>query len=224
MKTALLLALALGAPVAAAQDLDEDSSRQRSREFENEVVREIVRGVYLKAGAGSNQFLLNYSGVIRPVLASNLTVGQDFIDRERMSVAWEVSFAQALHNGPKFEELPSFPGVVQGDIHTFGALAAIEASGYLTRRFGVGIKAGGGITMVPVLMESTAYEAEVVINSWGGVPSAAHSGPLPTFGGGPTIEYYTKLSHFSVGADIEAIYIVNLDLALAPSGWLKYTF
>lgn len=224
MKTALLLALALGAPAAVAQDLDEDSSRARGREFDNEVVREIVRGVYLKAGAGSNQFLLNYGGVIRPVLASNLTVGQDFIDREKMSMAWEVSLAQALHNGPKFEELSSFPGVVQGDLHTFGGLASLEVSGYLTRRFGIGVKAGGGVTVVPILMESTAYEADVVGDAWGGVPSAAHSGPLPTFGGGPTIEYYTKLSHFSVGADIEAIYMVNLDLALAPSGWLKYTF
>lgn len=226
MKTALLLALALGVPgIASAQDLDADTSSRRSkRDFESEVVREIVRGVYLKGGAGSSLYLLNYGGAIRPVMGLNLSVGQDFIDQERMSVAWEVAFQQALHNGPKFDELASLPGVVQGDIHTFTGLAMIEASAYLSRRFGIGFRAGGGVTMAPILMEPTAYENDVVIAQWGGLPGIAHSGPLVTFGGGPTIEYYTKLSHFSIGADIDALYILNLDLALTPAGYLKYTF
>ncbi len=217
MKAVVALAAALWtAPTAAAQDKDGAKG--------NEVVREIVRGVYIKAGAGSSQYILSYAGLIRPVVASHLAAGMDFIDRERMSVAWEVSLLQALHNGPKFEELASVPGVVQGDIHTFSGLGYVEASGYLTRRFGVGVRAGGGVTMVPVLMEPTAYENEVVIGQWGGQPAVAHSGPLPTFGGGPTIEYYTKLSHFSVGADVDVLYILNLDLALTPQGYLKYTF
>ena len=38
------------------------------------------------------------------------------------------------------------------------------------------------------------------------------------------IEYYTKLSHFSVGADIDVLYMLGLDLALNPTGYLKYTF
>ena len=224
MKTALTLALALGAPLAHAQDLDEDSSRKNRRDFDNEVVREVVRGVYLKAGAGSSQFIASYAGLIRPVVGMNIAVGQDFIDRERMSIAWEIDLMQSLHNGPKFEELSALPGVVQGDIHTFGGIAFIEASAYVTRRFGLGIRAGGGVTMAPILMEPTAYENDVVIGQWGGLPGVAHSGPLPTFGGGPTIEYYTKLSHFSVGADIDVLYMLNLDLALTPAGYLKYTF
>lgn len=224
MNTALLLTLVVGSGVASAQDLDEASSREASRNAKDEVVREVVRGLYLKGGAGSSSYLLTYRGIIRPVAALTLGVGQDFIDQERLSVAWEVDVLQALHNGPKFDELALVPSVVQGDIHTFSGLAYVEASAYLSRRFGLGVRAGGGVTLVPILMEPTAYENEVVLNEWGGVPAVAHGGPLPTFGGGPTIEYYTKLSHFSVGADVDVLYILNLDLALTPGGYLKYTF
>jgi hypothetical protein len=42
--------------------------------------------------------------------------------------------------------------------------------------------------------------------------------------GGPTIEYYTKLSHFSIGVDVDVYYVINFDLAVAPAGFLKYTF
>jgi len=42
--------------------------------------------------------------------------------------------------------------------------------------------------------------------------------------GGLTFEYYTKLSHFSVGADIDAMYIVNFDLGISPTAYLKYSF
>ena len=78
-----LVALAVGlmaAPIAQAQD--ENSSRKDRRDFENEVVREVVRGVYMKSGAGSQQFLgvTLPGGFIRPVVAMNLAVGQDFID------------------------------------------------------------------------------------------------------------------------------------------------
>lgn len=224
MNTTLLLALALGSGAASAQDLDEQGSRGASKSGKDEVVREVVRGVYLKAGAGSSSYILTYSGIIRPVAALTMGVGQDFIDQERLSVAWEVDVLQALHNGPKFEELSAIPAVVQGDIHTFSGLAYVEASAYLSRRFGIGVRAGGGVTIVPVLMEPTAYENEVVLAEWGGQPAIAHAGPLPTFGGGPTLEYYTKLSHFSIGADVDVLYILNLDLALTPGGYLKYTF
>jgi hypothetical protein len=41
---------------------------------------------------------------------------------------------------------------------------------------------------------------------------------------GPTIEYYTKLSHFSVGMDLDVTYVLNFDLGISPLGYLKYTF
>ena len=229
MRTALLIALTLFGTTAQAQDLDGDrgSSKKGAKSGKDEVVREVNRGMYMKAGAGSSQFIGSASGIIRPVVGLNLSAGQDFVDQERLSVAWEVNFAQALHHGPKFDELfdvqQTHGLLVEGDIHTFTGIAFIEASTYLTRRFSIGIRGGGGITMVPVLMDATAFTDDVELGIWGAT-SGIHAGPLPTFGGGPTIEYYTKLSHFSVGADIDVLYMLGLDLALNPNGYLKYTF
>ena len=225
MKTALLLALAMATPASWAQD-DRDSSRQGARDFDSEVVREIQRGMFVKAGAGSTQYIGNFNGILRPVVALNIGIGQDFVDREKLSVSWEAVFNQALHNGPKFEELGSLPPPVevQGDIHTFAGMAMFEASGYLTRRFGIGIRAGGGVMVVPVLMELVNYQEDVEGGAWNGVPATVHAGPLPLVGGGPTIEYYTKLSHFSVGLDADVMYAIGMDLGITPSGYFKYTF
>ncbi|NCG18660.1 MAG: adventurous gliding motility protein CglE [Rhodobacterales bacterium] len=227
MRTALLIALTLFGTHAQAQDLDSDrgSSKKGAKTGKDEVVREVNRGMYMKAGAGSSQFIGTASGLLRPVVGLNMSAGQDFVDLERLSVAWEVNFAQALHNGPKVDELGGLPSnlLVEGDIHTFSGIAFIEVSSYLTRRFSLGIRGGAGITMVPVLMDATAFADEVELGIWGQA-SGVHAGPLPTFGGGPTIEYYTKLSHFSVGADIDVLYMLGLDLALNPNGYLKYTF
>ena len=217
MKTALLFALSLIATPALAQDEDSGGGRRGK----DEVVREIERGLFIKAGAGTMQYLATYRGFLTPVVAANLSVGQDFIDQEKYSLAWEATFNQALHNGPKLDQILGSPPV-QGDIHTFAGIATIEASVYLTRRFGLGLRAGGGIMMAPILMEITAYTNEIE-PQFGG-PASVHSGPLPLAGGGPTIEYYTKLSHFSLGADIDALYVIGLDLGISGIGYLKYTF
>jgi hypothetical protein len=42
--------------------------------------------------------------------------------------------------------------------------------------------------------------------------------------GGPTFEYYTKLSHFSAGIDVDVFYAIGFDLGLNATGNLKYTF
>ena len=42
--------------------------------------------------------------------------------------------------------------------------------------------------------------------------------------GGPTFEYYTKLSHFSVGLDADVFYAFTFDLGASVTGYLKYTF
>ena len=106
----------------------------------------------------------------------------------------------------------------------FEGTADVEASVYPTRRFGVGIKAGGGIAMAPLLIAPDEYSTTVV-TTWGGVQSLVNGNPLPMFGGGPTIEYYTKLSHFSVGLDVDVNYFLTLnDLGITPNGYMKYTF
>jgi hypothetical protein len=223
MKTVIALSLAT---MFSSTALAQDESRQSARNAEADLVREVERGMFMKAGTGSTQYIGAFNGILRPVIGLDLSVGQDFVDQQKLSVAWEVVFNQALQNGPKRNELSSLPtnALIQGDIHTFSVMAMLEGSAYVTSRFGIGIRGGAGMTMVPKLVDFGVYESEIQGGDWAGQPALAHEGPLPTFGGGPTIEYYTKLSHFSVGLDANVLYIIDLDLGINMSGYLKYTF
>ena len=62
-----------------------------------------------------------------------------------------------------------------------------------------------------------------IVDQIGGDPGMQNS-PKPVVFGGPTFEYYTKLSHFSVGVDVDVFYGIGWDLGLNGSGALKYTF
>ena len=212
----------------AAQAQDGGATAARSAAADTEEVREIARGYYIKSDIGTSILLLTYASPISSgVMTIDLTAGSDFIDNEKNSFSWEVTFSQSLINGPKWDIVPTVlppEQYIQGDMHIFAGLAAVEASTYVTRRFGIGIRAGGGVMYSPLLIDPAEYEATVV-PAWGGVVSAVHNTPLPVVMGGPTIEYYTKLSHFSVGVDIDAQYIIGLnDLAIVPKGYMKYTF
>ena len=76
----------------------------------------------------------------------------------------------------------------------------------------------------PLLMHEGTYETVVVGEAWDGNRPTIHDQPHPVVIGGPTIEYYTKLSHFSMGVDIDASYAVGFDLGLSATGTIKYTF
>lgn len=226
----MVLATALGLATSAwaADDLDSDGkeakkSRNRVASAEQEIVRAIERGVFVKSNVGATSFLGTSGVPTSSVIAVGLAVGQDFIDRERLSVSWEAQIHQSLVNGPRLDELSAYPAIIEGDIHVFNIVGAVEASGYVSRRLGVGIKGGGGLSILPLLMHPVAYQDEVVDGTWG-VPASAHLSPLPVIVVGPTIEYYTKLSHFSVGADVDVSYTIGWDLGVSPSGYLKYTF
>lgn len=228
MRTLITLCLTLLASTAWAQD--SAASQRTARQVGEDIVREVERGNYIKGGAGITQFVGSYANILYPVMAVNLAVGQDFVDKERMSVAWELIFNQTLQNGPREDQLHQYPSTVQGDIHTFAFIGVIEASTYPTRRLGLGVRGGAGVMAIPVLMfddpngSAPGYTRDVINGSWNRQPAAAHAGALPMFVAGPTFEYYTKLSHFSVGVDLDVQYVVNLDLGIAPNAYLKYTF
>lgn len=224
----------LFAGAADAQAADRAASKGDAKA--KGTVREIEKGFFLKANLGTNAFIGAYGSAcgvavqgggscLRPVMSSSLSLGSEFVDKERLSVAWEVQLGQQLHNGPR-ENLQALPGnaLIQGDIHTFHAAGLLEASVYLSRRFGLGIRGGGGVMVVPLLMVDTFYNSEIVPQFATGAPAAVHNGPKPMFLGGPTIEYYTKLSHFSVGIDFDAMMVIGLDFGIGGSGYLKYTF
>ena len=73
-------------------------------------------------------------------------------------------------------------------------------------------------------MHEGTYQSVVVEEAWEGNRPLVHDQSHPVVIGGPTIEYYTKLSHFSVGADIDATYAVGFDLGLSATATIKYTF
>ena len=253
MKTlSFLLALAVATPAAlltatSAQaqdddiiDLDSDGGKKKKKKKKSEavvssdeIVREIERGWFIKANAGMATYLLRYGAqpgggsLIRPGSVVSIAGGQDFVDEPNRSMAWEVQFYQGVHNGMPYE-IQRERGVqpadhLQGDVRTFALIASYEFSTYPSRRVGVGFRAGGGIMMVPLLMPSSLYDTTVV-GTWGSNPTI-HSQPHFPVYAGPTIEYYTKLSHFSVGVDIDGMFVIGMnDLAVNATGFMKYSF
>lgn len=227
-------ALAVQPGLAQAQDddyeLEGSSEKKSAREpkVQQAEVREIVKGTYAKANVGGAVYLGHYAGIVSPGAYSGLGVGRDFVDRERMSLAAELAFWQGVHNGLYFELQPGTLApetYFQGDLRTYTINVALEASAYPHRRVGVGMRVGGGVVLTPLLMDYDFYVDDVVVGAWGlSAPPPIHEGPHPVVFGGPTVEYYTKLSHFSVGADVDVSYAIGVDLSAAFTGYMKYTF
>jgi len=238
----LLLGLAPGLAWAQSSgDLDGSDGQKtkstRAQRAESSLIREVERGTYVKANIGSHNYLGTFgkacggrSTCLTPVIAVGLAVGSDFIDKEKQSFAWEFQFMQALNNGPKYEEGNNELSVlapeqlIQGDVHTLSGIFTMEASLYPSPRLGIGLRAGGGMMYVPLLWDEDTYTDKAVGESWNGQEPAVHAGALPMAVGGPSLEYYTKLSHFSVGADVDIYYVIGFDIAASPSGYIKYTF
>lgn len=229
-----LFSISVYSTTAAAEDMDFDDEEKKEKKTRaskkvdiDRNVREIERGLYSKADIGATINFLGHSGVTRPVHSLALSIGNDFMDRESISMAWEVSFLQTVHNGDQ-AELQA--GIIapndyfQGDTRGFGLLAAYEISKYPTRRLGIGFRFVAGVMGMPLLMDENAYNTNIVSSAWGLTASPHHNKVYIPVGGGPTIEYYTKLAHFSVGVDSDILYIIGWDLAINPMGYLKYTF
>lgn len=231
---AICSSFTLMSPAVEAQGLDDTEEvkvkkkkKVKKVEFDRDV-REIERGMYSKANVGATIYVLNHPGPFTaPVNSIALSIGDDFVDRESLSMAWEVSFLQTVHNGASYDQQPGNIAVnnyFQGDTRGFALLGAYEFSKYPTRRLGVGFRVMSGVMGMPVLMHKASFDTLVVGQSWGLTASPNHRKVYIPVGGGPTIEYYTKLAHFSVGTDIDILYIVGWDLGIQPTAYLKYTF
>lgn len=231
---AICSSFTLMSPAVEAQGLDDTEEvkvkkkkKVKKVEFDRDV-REIERGMYSKANVGATIYVLNHPGPFTaPVNSIALSIGDDFVDRESLSMAWEVSFLQTVHNGASYDQQPGNIAVnnyFQGDTRGFALLGAYEFSKYPTRRLGIGFRVMSGVMGMPVLMHEASFDTLVVGQSWGLTASPNHRKVYIPVGGGPTIEYYTKLAHFSVGTDIDILYIVGWDLGIQPTAYLKYTF
>jgi hypothetical protein len=219
-------------------DANEDDNRRRRsatrRDRPAPEVREINKGLYAKANVGGGLYLGDFRGFVNAGTVLGLSVGRDFLDRERQSAAWELTFFQGIHNGCHYDlqvrgECGGRPGVVgplvQGDLRTYTFAATVDYAFYPNRRFGISARAGAGVLLSPLLMDRTEYLEEVVLDTWQlAEPPNYHEQPHPVVMFGPGFEYYTKLSHFSVGLDTDVFFAFDFDLGMNISGYLKYTF
>lgn len=228
---ALLTAFAL-VPSANAQtyeEYEEDQEASKKKSKARPEVREIVKGTYAKTNVGAGMYLGQYAPWVKPGTSIALAIGQDFMDQQKLSMAWEVAFFQGINNGATYieqgqERCYETGSCIQGDMRTYTFLGIYEASYYPTRRVGVGLRAGGGALFSPLLMDEKYYQEEVVATDWQGNRPPVHDEMHPAFVGGPTLEYYTKLSHFSMGVDADVLYAVGFDLTASVTATLKYTF
>ncbi|HJN73591.1 MAG TPA: adventurous gliding motility protein CglE [Myxococcota bacterium] len=242
----LLLLSLLSTGPSFAQDYDdldeadevEDTRGRRSTKKPD--VKEINKGVYAKANVGGAGYIGQFRGFVKGGTAVGLALGQDFVDREKTSMAWELAVLQGIHNGCGYDfqadegcagndrngdGVPDNPSpFVQGDLRTYSFLLNYEFSKYPTRRIGLGLRLGGGGLYSPLLMDEARYQTEVVQGEWGGVDPGYHDSFKPVGFGGLTLEYYSKLSHFSLGGDGDVFYAVGFDLGFNATAYLKYTF
>ena len=235
MKSAILNGLsgALLSQTAIAQDYDDfDEFTMEESASTSQVVREVVRGKYAKVNVGAGLYLLNFSGWVSPGTSVGMIYGDDFVDQEGFSMAWEAGFTQGIHNGAHYRQqgdagcqgTGGAAPCLQGDLRTYTFSVALEASTYFKRRYGLGARVGAGALYSPLLIEESAYLSEVVGGEFRGYDPGYHGSIKPIVLFGPTFEYYSKLSHFSVGLDADIFYGIGFDLGVNATGYLKYTF
>jgi hypothetical protein len=186
-------------------------------------IREIEKGTYAQANIGSAFYLDKFAGAVSPGTSLGLSIGHDFVDQETTSMAFEFDFFQGIHNGANYQDQTGVGPYVEGDLRTYTLVGLLEWSYYPSRRVGIGLRAGGGMMTSPLLMEESAYRDEV-LGTWG-VPDPGYHGVWHIVGmGGPCLEYYTKLNHFSVGLDADFTYAIDFDVGMNVTAALKYTF
>jgi len=218
LTSSVVFAQAAPAPAAPASDSDRAQPE----------IREIEKGTYAQANIGAAFFLDKFAGAVSPGTSLGLSIGHDFVDQEKTSMAFEFDFFQGIHNGVNYQQQTDTGPWVEGDLRTYTLVGLLEWSYYPSRRVGLGLRAGGGMMTSPLLMEEHAYQ-EDVIGEWDDNPNfpgdPGYHGVWHVVGmGGPCLEYYTKLNHFSVGLDADFVYAIDFDLGMNVTAALKYTF
>ena len=227
--SAMLLSTQFFSTPVSAQNFDEVERKKKGYQIvdDQRAVREVERGWYAKSNIGGSFYFTGAGQFIKPGTTISMVGGKDIIDRENMSVSWEAGLISSIHNGNYHEEQAalgcgSMGTCVQGDSRTFLFHGVGEYSYYPNVRFGIGVRGGGGIMSIPLLMDELYYQEKIVPSF--GATSIVHQGVKPVGMGGLTFEYYTKLSHFSIGLDADFMFVVGVGAGANTNGYFKYTF
>jgi hypothetical protein len=231
-------------PSGVDLDREEETARARRQRETQEgrkkrPVREIVKGAYLKVNLGPLFWLPAMSNFTNTTgTEMDFSFGYDVVDTLGFTLSIEGSFFQVITNGHGVSMDPqSDPRAanspIQGDFRIFGGTASVRAAanigGRRVKRFSISGHGGGGVGYSPALVDLTNPEvvARITFANSEGARYIMQDRPLGLIQGGLGLEYYTRLSHFSVGLDIDFNVILGgpiVAMGLATNAFAKYTF
>ena len=218
-------------------DLDraEESARaRRQREAQERrkkrPVREIVKGAYLKVNIGPLFWLPTISNFTSSTgTEMDISFGYDVVDTLGFTLAVEGSFFQVITNGDgvSTDIGAQIASPIQGDFRIFGGMAGIRASGNVggkrVKRLSISGHGSGGVGYSPALVDL----ADPRVLSRMAYGYIMQDRPLGLVQAGLGLEYYTRLSHFSLGVDIDFDIIIGgpvVAMGVATNAFVKYTF
>jgi hypothetical protein len=205
----------------------QEAARQQQRRRQP---REVVKGFYAKVNLGPLIWMPPISSWTSSTgTAFDVSLGGDVIDQLGFTLSIEGSFFQLVTNG---DGVSSDLGLqlqspIQGDFRVFGGIVGVRAGpnlgGKRVKRISVAGHAGGGIGYSPPLVDM--QDARVLQRMVYG--SIMQGRALGLVQAGVGVEYYTRLSHFSLGLDVDFDLIIGgpvVAMGLALDFFVKYTF
>lgn len=217
----------------------EPERRQGTRKKRRRKVREVVKGAYLKINVGP-QFWLPPISQVTSTSATELdfSFGYDVIDRLGFTLTVEGSFTTLVANGTGVNDEAAFQQLlglgiaptIQGDFRIFGGTVNLRLGpnfgGKKTKRGNFSIQLGGGGGYSPPLIDiqDPLVQNRMNANGKGYIMQGRFLGLITP---GIGLEYYTKLSHFSLGVDIDANIILggpSVAIGVGTNFFAKYTF
>jgi hypothetical protein len=222
-------------PSGVDLDREEETARaRRQREAQERrkkrPVREIVKGAYLKVNLGPLFWLPPMSNFTSTTgTEMDISFGYDVVDTLGFTLSIEGSFFQLITNGDgvSTDIGAQIGSPIQGDFRIFGGTASVRAAanigGRRVKRLSISGHGGGGIGYSPALVDLTDNRV-VSRMAYGYIMQER---PLGLVQGGLGLEYYTRLSHFSVGVDIDFTVVLGgpiVGMGVATNAFAKYTF
>ena len=218
---------------------EEPRSRQGTTKKRKRKAREVVKGAYLKMNVGP-VFWLPPISLVTTTTGTELdfSFGYDVIDKLPFTLTVEASFVTLVTNGTGINDEAAFQALlaagiaptIQGDFRVFGGTVNLRLGpnfgGRKTKRAHFCIQVGGGGAYSPPLIDlkDPVVQNRANANGLGYVMQGRFLGLITP---GLGIEYYTKLSHFSVGLDVDADIILGgpaVAIGIGTNFFAKYTF